>query len=159
MFRSFVYVVGLSIALVGCGDGSGGSGGSGASAGTGGAGGASGMGGTGGSGGLPGDACLDDIGILAEIEDIPEFVTEQCLLGSRGCALMQVPSCVAECLDEEIGLPQDCGLCIGLVTECILEMCITDCTAPDSMACSDCVADVSEQCNEVFEPCAGFIAP
>ena len=112
----------------------------------------------GGTGGLAGTACLDDIGILGDIEDINALVTEQCVIG-RGCFFMEVAPCVAECLEEEVGLPQDCGLCVGLVTECILDACISDCTDPESPACDECVAAVSDECNEVFEPCAGFPVP
>ncbi len=155
MFRSLVYVAALSVALVGCGDSSGGMAGAGGSAGTGGA---SGMGGTGGMGGLAGDACFDDVEILVGIEDLITLVTEECVIGS-GCAVMEVAPCVAECLEEEVGLPQDCGLCIGLVTKCILDACISNCTDPESTACGDCVAAVSNECNEVFEPCAGFAVP
>lgn len=159
MLRSFVYVITLSIVLVGCGDGSRGTAGTGGSGGTGGAGGTGGTSGTGGSGGLAGDACLDDIGILGEIQDLTGLVKDQCLLGVRGCAVMDVPSCVAQCLEEEVELPQECGLCVGLVTECILEMCISDCTNPDSTECDGCVARVREQCDDLFEPCSGFAAP
>jgi len=124
-----------------------------------GAGGMAGAAGMGGAGGLGGDACLDDLGVLGGIEDIEALVTDQCLLSSRGCALMEVARCVAECLEEEVALPQDCGLCIGLVTECILQECISDCTNPMSTECGSCIAAVSDQCNEVFEPCAGFPVP
>ena len=155
MFRSLVYVASLSIALVGCGDSSGGMAGGGGMSG---AGGAAGMAGGGGTGGLAGDACLDDLAILAGIDDLNALVAEQCVLG-QNCAFMEVAPCVAECLEEEIGLPQDCGLCIGLVTECILRACLSDCVDPEATACDECVAAVSDGCNEVFEPCAGFPVP
>ena len=158
MVRSLVYIACLSTALVGCGDSSGGMAGTGGSAGTSGMGGMAGVGGAGGMGGLAGDACLDDLDILADIEDLNTLVVEQCVLG-RNCAFMEVAPCVAECLEEEVGLPQDCGLCVGLVTECILRACLTDCTDPESTACDECVAAVTDECNEVYEPCAGFPVP
>lgn len=156
LVRSLVCIAGLSIALVGCGESSTGIGGSADASGTSGIGGAD---GTGGAGGLAGDACLDDLGVLGGIEDIEALVTDQCLLSSRGCVLMDVAPCVAECLEEEVALPQDCGLCIGLVTECILQDCIGDCTNPMSPQCNICIVAVTAQCNEVFEPCAGFPVP
>lgn len=91
-------------------------------------------------------------------EDLNTLVVEQCVLG-RNCAFVEVAPCVAECLEEEVGLPQDCGLCVGLVTECILRACLADCTDPESTACDECVAAVSDECNEVYEPCAGFPVP
>jgi hypothetical protein len=148
-----ICILGLSILLVGCG---------GDSTGMADTGGTSGMGGTAGMGGgsdLSGDACLDDLGVLGDIDDITALVTDQCLLGNRGCAVMDVPPCTAQCLEEEVALPQDCGFCIGLVTECILGECIGDCLNPDSTECSSCIAAVSDQCNEVFEPCGGFPVP
>ncbi len=152
MFRTSLCVASLSIVLIACGDSATDTPGTGGSAG---AGGASGAGGT----GLMGDACLDDLGILAGIEDIAALVTQQCLLGTRACAVMEVPQCVAECLEEEVGLPQDCGVCVGLVTNCILRDCIGDCTNPESPACDTCVAEATPACNEVFEPCGGFVPP
>lgn len=159
MTRSLIWVPILSVALIACGDDSTNVAGAGGSAGNGGTSGAAGAAGMGGSGGLAGDACLDDLGVLGAIEDINALVTDQCLLGTRGCAVMEVPPCIAQCLEEEVALPQDCGFCVGLVTECILEECIGDCLNPDSPECDSCVAAVSDQCSEAFEPCAGFPAP
>ena len=136
--------------VVACGDDSN------AEGGTAGSGGAA---GDGGSGGLAGDACLDDLGVLGEIEDIETFVTEMCVFGSSNCLFENVPMCVAGCLEAETGLRQDCGLCIGLVTECIIRACTSDCTDPESDDCAACTAAAGADCDPVFEACAGFAAP
>ncbi len=159
--RRFLILIGLSSALaLGCSSSSGGGGaGAGGSAGAGGVGGAAGGAGAGGVGGA-GDACLDDLDILLEIGDVPAFIGDTCVLGEYGCALMEVAPCVAECLEMETGLPQDCGLCAGLVTDCVLVDCIPSCTAdPDDPTCVECIEAQGEACNPLFEACAGFAVP
>lgn len=73
--------------------------------------------------------------------------------------MVDIAQCVAECLEEEAGLPQDCGFCVGLATECIVVECFTDCIDPESPACDDCVLAAGPECNEVFATCAGFPPP
>ena len=163
MFRSLAFLFAFSIALVGCGDdsnGGGGSGGTGATAGSSGmGGGAGGAAGEGGTGAMTGDACIDDLAVLGEIDDIQELITTQCILGPANCLLGDVPTCVAECLEAEADVPQDCGLCVGIVTECILADCALDCTNPNAPSCTSCVEAAGADCDPLFEDCAGFPAP
>lgn len=109
--------------------------------------------------GFAGDACLDDLGVLNEIEDINGFITNTCILGSFNCLLGDIAPCVAGCLEDELGLPQDCGICVGRATECILSLCIGDCTNPDSAECSACIDGAGPECDPSFEACAGFPIP
>lgn len=147
MSRLLVVISILSVVFLGCGSDSNGPAGSG------------GDGGSAGTGGVAGDACLDDLTVLGSIgtgEDIASLVTDRCVLGDRNCVFTEVVPCIAECLEEEVGLPQDCGACIGLITECILQECISDCTDPESPDCAVCIEAAGAECNPLFEPCAGF---
>ncbi len=147
-----------ALAFAGCGDGNeaaGGQGGAGGDAGSGGS--ASGGSGGGGTGGSPlVDACLGELGLLAELADTIIDTTTECTVGGAGCLLApSLTQCVADCVEAETGISNDCASCFGLVSNCIVSSCGLQCSgdaeAPQCTACQE-----TAMCDQVFEDCAGF---
>ncbi len=63
----------------------------------------------------------------------------------------------AECLSEEVGIPESCGDCYGDFSKCWEKTCEDTCSLGDQEACESCVNNAD--CQENFESCAGFEYP
>lgn len=103
---------------------------------------------------VAGNACEDDLGILAEQIDTIVDASVACGLT---CVGEDDPSqCSADCIAEEAGISECCGGCFGDLIACTLADCIGSCVDASSPECTSCIEDAG--CNSGFEDCAGFSA-
>ncbi|MFH1809462.1 MAG: hypothetical protein ABIJ09_12005 [Pseudomonadota bacterium] len=72
---------------------------------------------------------------------------------SYECLLNELMStCVTRCVQDEVGLTEECARCYGDNTECVLHNCINDCVDGNSPACTTCR---DQYCTAAFEACSG----
>jgi hypothetical protein len=72
---------------------------------------------------------------------------------SYECLLSElVSTCITRCVEDEVGLSEECARCYGDNSACAMEHCINDCLDGDSPACADC-RDL--HCTPAFEACTG----
>lgn len=95
---------------------------------------------------------------LAVDRDTAEAAAKECGLGCLGAA--DKGACAVDCMldpggSHALALSDDCASCYAGSVVCAAENCLAggECLAPDSQACSDCLA---ANCNPAFFACSGF---
>lgn len=114
-----------------------------------------GCGGSSGGGGnsiTSGDACDDDLVPLAEMTDT--IFDDSTTCGIQCIADEDPAACSGECVVEETGISESCGVCFGNLIDCILDECISMCLDPNSAECTTCIGDSG--CDPAFVACTGF---
>jgi hypothetical protein len=100
----------------------------------------------------PAGACDNpaDAAIIDNPDVDQDAITGEC---SRSCfTATAFAECVAQCVNEQVGLSEACSACYGQTAECGKNNCLMDCMGGESPECEACL---DTNCHPSFVECAG----
>jgi len=105
---------------------------------------------------LPEGACTnpEDMAIIESPDIDVDDVAATC---GTGCIADPNPvECTSTCLQEDIGLSEECADCFGGIVFCTIDHCLTQCMLdPEGDPCRTCLADAG--CIDDFQTCSGIV--